>query len=331
MKNILYQSLCLIFVFTSCSHHQEVLPVQELKKRISINQLSDSSFFSDIRSIAFYKDDFFISEYNRNHIFILNHNLELKKTLGSKGQGPGELLGAGNLFLYRDSIFIINDGKRTIEVFDFNNHLETIRIPQNFSLTSDIRFCLYEKKIFLPKVLPTSSIAALSLDSDSVIEFGHLKKWDTQQETRIKNKRHLNLLGDKIIAIPDCQPNIEVYNMKGELLLNYNSRSIDLVDQFLKFAEKKERTPNSYSQLAQDTYIYGNQIFILIRSVDQNDNVQSNRIIQFELADNKIIPKQILHLGEGWFGYICVTEESILAYNQSSSELILYDYEAEFK
>ncbi len=314
-------------MLSSCNFQGNKLPIQKIKKDISINQLSDSSFFSDIRSLCFYKNNFFVSEYNRDNIFILNSNLQLEKIIGNKGKGPGELLGASHLFLYKDSIFVINDSKRTIEVFGFKKHLRTINIPQGLSLNSDIRFCLQTGKILLTNFHSTNSISALSLSSDSIHWFGSLKKFKTQKETRIKNKRHLHTMGDRIISIPDCQSKIEIYNMRGEILLDYEFRNIDLVNKLLLFTEKQGNEINSYYQLFPDSYVYGNKIFILTLSVGKNDKLQCNKIIQFEEIDNRILPKKIFQLGNGWFSSICVTDEKILAYNQTASELILYDYE----
>ncbi|PIF06705.1 MAG: hypothetical protein CSA36_00485 [Draconibacterium sp.] len=314
-------------IITSCNYHKGQLPIQKLKKDIFINQLSDSSFFFDIRSVFFYKNKFFISDYNRDNILILNRKLKLEKTLGNKGKGPGELLGASHLFIYQDHIFIINDGKKTIEVFGFNDYLRTINIPQSISLSSDIRFCLQEGKVLLTNFHLTSSICALSLGSDSILWFGNLKKFETQKETRIKNKRHLHVMGDRIISIPDCQSKIEIYNMSGEILLDYEFQNIDLVNQLLKFTEKQKQDINSYYQLFPDSYIFENKLFILTLSVGENDRLQCNKIIQFEMINNTILPKRIFHLGNGWFGPICVTGENILAYNQTNAELTLYNYE----
>jgi len=314
-------------IMTSCNYHKDQLSIQKLKKDIFINQLSDSSFFSDIRSVSFYKNKFFISDYNRDNIFILNRKLELEKTLGNKGKGPGELLGASHLYLYQDSIFVINDGKRTIEVFNFNNYLTTINIPQPLSLSSDIRFCLHKGKILLTNFNSSSSISMLSFKSDSIIWFGNLKKFGTLKETKIKNKRHVQIMENNIIALPDCQPMLELYNMKGELLDVYEFRSIDFIDKFLLFTKKQKKSINSYYQLFPDFYVYGNQIFILALSVEKNNKLQCNKIIQFEMVDNSILPKNILSLGNGWFGPFCVAGKKILAFNQTNAELILYDYE----
>ncbi len=327
MKKIIYLGVLLTFVFLSCNNEKEGLPTQKLKKDISIKEFSDSTFFSDIRSLFFYKDKFFASDYKRDNIFILDKNLKLEKTIGNKGRGPGELLGASQLFLYQDSIFIINDQRRTIDVFGYNNHLKTIKMPLGVDLHSAVAFSVYNDKILLSNCDSISSIASLSLKSDSVVQFGKLKQFRTPKETRIKNERHISVMGDRIIAIPDCQPNIEVYDMEGKLLLDYEFGDIELIKNLLRFTKSKKQAINSYYLITEYSYVYENKIFILTTSVDENDRMKSNTIIQFEMVDDKISPKKIFDLGNGWFNSFCVTGEKILTFNASNPELILYNYE----
>lgn len=329
MKKKICISLIFILFITSCKQSGKQLHVRDLDKNNSIRQLSDSTFFSDIRSIFYHENKFFVAEYNRDNILILQNDLELVRSLGCKGKGPGELLGASHLFVRQDSIFIINDGKRTIEIFDYYGYLTTIDAPQELNLSSDIRFSMYKNDILLSSPNSNFSMSMFSFNSASIKWFGNLKKYKTQKETRIKNQRHIQVAEDKIIALSDCQPVLELYNIDGELLDVFDFRYIDFIAQLMLYVEKKEISENSYYQIFQDFYISGNQIFVLALSLDENEEVQCNQIIQFEMEDGSFFPKQILSLGHGWFGPICVGDGKILAYNQIETELTLFDYESE--
>jgi len=327
MKNLLCLTLLMIPLVMSCGNRGNELPIQALKKEKSIDRLSDSSFFSDIRSAAFHKGKFIISDYGQNKVIVLDSKLELEKTLGSEGKGPGELQGASQVCIYRDSIFIINDYKRTIEVFSPDNHVRTIEPPQSLGLSSFVRFCLHNDQIFLANYHPTASISALSLHSDSITWFGNLKKYGTERETRIKNKRNLHATAGRIIAVPNCQPKIEMYNMEGTLLSEFDARSIGLVNRYVQSIEKEKQGENSYSIIFFDSYVFENQLFVLTASLDENDEAQCNTIIHFEVANSEILPKQILLLGKGWFNPICANGEVILTINRKTDELSLYGYE----
>jgi hypothetical protein len=329
MRNKFCIGLISILFLPSCRQMGTQLLVRDLEKNASISQLSDSTFFSDIRSIFYYDDKYYIAEYNRDNILILNNNLDLERSLGNKGRGPGELMGVSHLFVRQDSIFVINDGKRTIEIFDYKGYLATIDAPQEIELSSDIRFCLLANDILLSSPNSNFSMSMFSFNSASIKWFGNLKKYKTQKETKIKNQRHIQVTEDKIIALSDCQPVLELYNIDGELLDVFDFRYIDFIAQLMLYVEKKEISENSYYQIFQDFYISGNQIFVLALSLDENEEVQCNRIIQFEMEDGSFFPKQILSLGHGWFGPICVGDGKILAYNQIETELTLFDYESD--
>src|SRR5699024_6159510 len=100
---------------------------------LAIDQLSDSSFFCNVTSIDYKDGKYYISDYERGNIFVLDKQLNLINTLGIKGKGPGELLGASQLFVHSaDSVLIYNDGKKSIELFDQERHQSTITLPDDF-------------------------------------------------------------------------------------------------------------------------------------------------------------------------------------------------------
>lgn len=328
MKKYIYLLLLSFSILLSCNENNSKLPLHKLTVELSINRFSDSTFFSDIRSLYYHDGKFFATDNVRDNIFLLNSQLELEITLGNTGRGPGELLGASDLFLYHDSIFVLNDYNRTFEIFNRDGHLKTIRLPhQIVGLHSGYRFCVKNGKIILSNPNVSTSISKFSYTSDSIFCFGNLKVFRTEKETQVKNNRHLQMIEEEIIALPDCHPNIEIYNQSGELLVNYEFRNIDLINELLQFTENQNSAPNSYYRLFQDLYVYNNQIFILTLSLNKNGRIQCNKIIQFEMTKNNIIPKKIFDLGDGWFGPFCVTGEKILAFNSRTAELILYNYE----
>ena len=326
-KRILNLGLLALFLMSllSCSSHDESLPVRQLKPERAIHQLSDSSFFSDIRSIVYYKDRYFLTDYERDNIFILNKNLELEKTLGRKGKGPGELLGSSQLGLYHDSIFVSNDYKRTIEVFNDTIHLQTLHIPKSLYMKLGLRLGMKDEKIFVSSYNGRNCISGISLHSDSILSFGDLKPYRTPRETRIKNGRHIQVMGNRIVAVSVCRPEMEIYNLSGVKVGAYNYGEIPLVRAFMQYVDRQPKEEDSYDRLASDIYASGNKIFILTLSIGKEGNRHCNTIIEFELADDHIVPVQILDLGNGWFGPICVSNDKVLAYDQRVATLTLYD------
>src|SRR5690606_18168278 len=332
MKTIVYT--CFIFILlisTSCLKREKIAPILDLSKNksITINQLSDSSFFCEATSIYHENDKYYISDYERNNIFVLDDQLNLTNTLGYKGKGPGELIGASHLFVKNlDSILIFNDGKRSVEFFNSEKHQSTISLPNSFEFDPDIRFCYENDNLYLSSFNGTHSILKYSTVSNDLSWFGDIKQFASLKETRIKNRRHLSLYdNNKIIAIPDCQPIIELYTLSGEKLAEYSIDTIPIINKMLSFVSKQKNEINSYYQFFQDIYVYEKNIFILILSVDQEDKITSNKIIQLEINNNQVMLKQLIHLGNGWYNKFCVTNNSIATFDAKTCHLIRYDYD----
>src|SRR5690606_36887939 len=95
----------------------------------------------------------------------------------------------------------------------------------------------------------------------------------------------------------------------------------------LAFVIKQKNEINSYYQFFHDIYVYEKNIFILILSVDQEDKITSNKIIQLEISNNQVMLKQLIQLGYGWYNKFCVTNNSIATFDAKTCHLIRYDYD----
>lgn len=329
MKTILYVCFVSLCLLTACAEKEKTASFKDLTNSISlaIDQLSDSSFFCNVTSIDYKDGKYYISDYERGNIFVLDKQLNLINTLGIKGKGPGELLGASQLFVHSaDSVLIYNDGKKSIELFDQERHQSTITLPDDFEFNPDIRFCYENNNLYLSSFNGTNSISKSSLVSNTLSWFGDIREHTTDKESRIKNRRHLSLYGkDRIIAIPDCQAKIELYTLVGEKVSEFSLDTIPIINDILSFVDKQKKEPNSYYQFFQDAYVHGSDIFILILSVDKEDKIESNKIIQIEIDDDKIKSARLLYLGDGWYNKFCVTSHSIVAFDAKACQLIKYN------
>lgn len=316
------------FILTNCKKKESIIEKVDLKEEMGIAQFSDSSFFSDIRSICFSDNHYYISDYNRDQIFVTTKDFKLCKIIGNKGQGPGEFTGAAQLYLNEDVILAVNDGKRSVEMFNGQKYIGTIPLPDK-SFTGLTRFFEKNGYIYFSCSSVTHSISKYNYTSKKTYSFGQVKKYSTDRETLLKNDRHLLLYKNMILAIPDCQSIIELYNLDGKLLSTFDFSDIDPVNNTLKFVESKKQTENSYCVTNVDVSICKSKLFILILTVDKKSNTQSNTILEFEIDGTKIIPSKILNLGKGWFETFCVSEQGIVTFNTQNNRLIRYRYEAE--
>lgn len=332
MKQVyfLFFFILTVLTFKSCKEETESITEEvTLKIDTIINQLSDSSFLTDIRSIYFSNSKYYMTDYTRDQIFILSKDLELIKTIGKKGRGPGEFSGASHLFADKDSIFVYNDSKITFEVYNTKKHLKTIQLPVPIRLHSSLRYFMYKNELYFSNAnsIENYSISKLNCLTNKVANFGQIKKFRTPKETRIKNHRHLIKYKDYIIAVPNCQAVIEMYDFKGKFLNKFDISNIKPIKEMLTFINEQKSEENSYYVLFSDVYVYKNRLFLTMLTNDKYNKRSEDKVLEIEINTNKIIYKRILKLSEkSWFGPICINEGYLLAFNEKD-ELIRFVYD----
>ncbi len=327
MKQIIFLIYFFIALFAtiSCNNESTEVPIIKLNSLKRINEFSDSTFVSGIRSIYFEDKYYYLTDYERNRIFVLDENLNLLKSFGKGGKGPGEFLGAAHIYANNDSIYVHNDGKKTFELFKDGDHIKTIQLPYDMNLNCDMRYAIKDNTFYISNPNKFSSISNVSTKGVVLKNFGEIRKYQTDKETIIKNFKHICFYRDNILSVSDCNTIIETYNMKLEKIYKYNYSEIPIVKNLLNAIQKEKFGKNSYFRIVSDIYVNENKLYLLIASIGENGKKVNNKILQFEIEGKVLKPLNILDLGEGWFGPICVTENFVVSFNHKTSELIKYD------
>ncbi len=317
--------LIVLFMFASC-HYDNIREIPEvfLIRDTVITKFSDSSYFSSIRSMQIYNNRMYLTDYHRNQLMILNEKGQFVESMGSEGRGPGELLGAADLFVINDTIYVFNDSGRSFELYGLKSgHIKKINFPINSQFHSAQRFAVKNGKIFISSPSHNTSIAALGVDGISYNVFGRIIEFDSDIQTRVQNSRHVVVKDSMIYAISTTLPFIEKYNLDGQLINIYDFSSVKYVQKRLDFVKTQRVQPNSSFILVADIYLYGDKMHLLIVSND-SENVNSNKVLVMDLGENKILPKKIYHLGEGWYRTITVNKNNIWAFNSTQANIIKF-------
>ena len=164
-------------------------PVLELTEDLVIkgSEEKDEQMFQSIHTLDVDEEgQFFIVDEQAANIKVFDQNGGFVKTIGRKGQGPGEFGMPISLFLTRQEQIIVNDmGQRKILYFDKNgNYLKEFSIADKFlffgpmvtskgdlivtyTIPQEIPVTVLQK--LNPEFEPTLTITSLSLDTPPVI------------------------------------------------------------------------------------------------------------------------------------------------------------------
>lgn len=322
-QKIVIWLLFVCFLITSCGKQSIKVKQQYLDRDTSFYNLSDSSYISDVRGIVEFDDDFYFTDYNRNQCVVLDKEYKVSHILGSGGKGPGEFIGASMVNVFQDSIYIINDGKMSIEIYNKNRYISTIYPSVSGNYLKNARFIKNCNGLYFSNVNNGCSITKLSSNGE-IINFGLLKQYRTEKETYIKNTKHLLVFKQNIISISNNSLNLEMYNSEGILINKLNFENIEIMKDRLKFISNKKIAENSYYELIPDAYIFNNNIYLLL-TTNNGSKVETKNVLEIQIESNNFKLSRLLRLDEGWYNTFCVTKSQILAYDGKNREMVVFN------
>lgn len=284
-----------------------------------IDQLSDSSFLSDVRSIQFDKY-LYITDYGRDQLLILDLDGRIIKSLGTKGKGPGEFLGASHLFIVNDSIFVYNDGKRSFEIFTIDEHLMTVRLPGDIELSSSFRSFYKGGKLFFSSVFDSNGIVSFDINSYDTKRFGKIKQFETPKQTQIRNNKHLFSDNNYLIAVSDNLPIIERYDFNGNLLEIFDYSNHPITKRRINTIHDLQKDPNGYSLLLQDAFYFENKLYLLLYS-NSESKISCNDILIIANVNANMLIQGTYHLSQLWYQSVCVSDGFLYAFGMAGLEI----------
>jgi hypothetical protein len=319
MKYCLY--ILPILFAVSCKQTDFRLETVKLAKVSEIDQFSDSSYFSDIRCMYSDNNLLYVSDYTRNQIMILDilNNEHLISTVSSQGQGPGELLGALAIIVRNDTLFVYNEGKSEVSVFNGKKYIRNIKTPY----VGDYRFGLTDNRLVMPGFQHPHSLFFLDIDTDSTIWFGKMFKFRSPATNGVRNLRNIYVSDKNIFAVSDNQPVVERYDMKGNFIDEYNYLNDvrEVKDQLSYILDQSAE--KSYCILINDGYLYSNKLYLILLT-RKNNTVKQNTIMEIDVTENMKVTR-LFDMGNGWFECLCVYDKYIWTFDRKECKLIKFE------
>lgn len=298
------------FCAISCSVRGKHTIAIKLSRDTVISDLSDSSFVpSRVMCMNVVGEDLYFSDYSGG-IVVLGKDYKVKKRIGTRGQGPGELLGAAHFYVVNaDSIYILNEGKHAIELFVNNEFLKHIPFPKNERLTFCTRFCVENQEIYHSTV---SEISPVIVFGDGNIE-NHIcnyTKYDKPEFSR-HSTRHV-LKGDKntFFLIGCVYPVFQVYSFEGKLLKEYDLTEIPWIEEVVDVYNGTVQDPTTYFTMVQDVFYNNNKVYLLV-ATNKGEQYFCNTICVLDIAEG-IDYTHTYQLPGDVYGTFCVSKDEIL-------------------
>ncbi|MEP0262337.1 hypothetical protein [Dokdonia sp.] len=323
LKLVLLSGFLFLYYSCSTSNTKAEFDTITLAIETELSRLSDDSFISDIRSIDFKHNQFYLTDYSRNEILILDEDLTLKNTAGTGGEGPGEFNGASSIKVSDDFVYVINDGKQTVEVFKENEHVETINPQIILSSGTPLRFGTLDNTFYFSNPESLNSVSHYKSD-DEILSFGEIYDFPNLSQTLIKNYNHVLMHSNGIITVSDNLPTIVFYDLNKNVLSKMDYGNLPLVQEHLDVLKRNPTEDNSYYILATDAYLFLDTLYVLL-TLQNEQGPSSNKVLEIKInKDGTLRILNMLGLGDGWYTTLCVNDSSLLSFDRTRGNVVKF-------
>lgn len=316
--------LLTIITYASCSDEKQYLE-KDLQEDFSLNQWGDNSHFIDLRSLVIYESNVYMVDYELNKVFVIDHDGGLSSIIGSMGRGPGELLGAIQIYKKTDTLYVLSASTNKLEVFNLGQHKRSIDLSGIDARNYGGRFSVDSQIIYMSYPHAQGSLSAISMEGKLESFFGIMKKFSTERQTLFQNHRAVFNHNNSIVAVPYSLPYVERYNRKGELTDKFSYESIPFLEERIQEAKMNLYKENFVSNYVSDVYISGDLLYLLMVHTE-NEKVYSNKIIVVDLAPNSMRVKEVLNLGPDWHNSLAVSQQNIWTVKRNRMGVFLSRY-----
>ncbi|WP_294600137.1 6-bladed beta-propeller [uncultured Rikenella sp.] len=326
MNSKFYILLVWIFLSVSCSDSEKREIVDLVSDKV-MNQLSDSSFFSDIPCISEYDGGIYMADRKRCQIFRLDSNLNLLKTIGMQGHGPQDFGYIEHFVISKDTIFVGDVTKMRILRFTTDGQFCGSESPER-KIPLNYRFAMNTGNLFYtyPEGVAGKTLIDYNRKSGQLNWFGQTVDFGHPNKTKRQNERNVHLWGNGLIVVPVSIPVIEIYNVENRKLeQSVDISSVPVVQaMYQKMVNDRAiaSSPDSFYLIFLDSYLHKDALYIL-SSVYVNDKLDHSALLEFDLSNGGAEWVRQYDFPD-WVLKTCVTDDYIYGFVPQSSSIKRY-------
>ncbi len=325
-KVTFYFLVFILLTTISCGDKKQdgLVQVLTLVPDTVLNELNDSIFISPhIKCMAVSANgDIHYTDY-ADGMVVLDTCYNLKSRIGTRGLGPGELIGAAHFYLgENDSIYILNEGKRAIEVFSGGNYNHTIDLPESICFTFNTRFLVHGGDIYhsvIAKEAPVFMFGGyepIFLCSYAISDDPTFGRHATKHVVE----------GDNCFFLIGCAyPVLQQYSMQGKLLQDCDLSIVPEIEKMMEAYQNTLQNPGSYFTIIQDAYYTDNHLYVLIGTRKQGKYFCHDVAVLYA-SESELKHIATYRLSENVYDSFCVGGTKIYAHNASKSSIDIFTF-----
>lgn len=293
--------------FTSCkdSSTEEIVTTIISPSR-ELDDFGDGIFFTNI-SISSDQDEIYIVNRNPAILYILDKNFNLKRTIESVGDGPGDLSHPIHLFLNQQELMIEDFGNHRISVFEKTSgeFVEQINIPE---VVGQWRFFYEGDQFYFPlKGYQADSISVLKVNRNGEVN-GRLGLSMPQLEDSHNRQSRLiqPFKPGKILLIGVNLPFLDILDVEtGELVKRHRWDKFEPLKRALDSLERDftrpdfQRNPKEIKHVVIDAEFANGKLYLSFTDRIGMDRTKARQLLEFEINEKDIKLNHVFRLETG--------------------------------
>jgi hypothetical protein len=274
--------LCVLLLTGCKAYKSQDIPIKELIiKKVTGDQLDDSTYVGSVTGIVHHKNRFYISEYETGSLLILDENLNLIRKNRRKGKGPTEMLHAGHLCIVNDTIYQSDGGKNALLVYslkgDFLFPISIDYIGGRFSADNTANI-FYSNQTGKP-------IKVFNYKTRNKLAFGNEEPTTRLFKSSAMASCHVLLTTNyQIICIAEYFPVIFRYNNDGTLSDSCDLSTLPILNERIKAIELLQQQVSHWSYFFfTDACLFKDKLYVMCSLLKPNERVQNVKSTLLEL------------------------------------------------
>ncbi len=285
----------------------------------------DKAYFDMISDFQFYESELYLIARSTPYVvYRLGDDYQIEGAFGKKGHGPGEFVDATKFDINEDTVFVVDAGKiRMLSYSIEGEFVEELNLTDrnyttnNFSVDASGNFFTASPSNEFP-------IAIINRAKNEVKNFGARIQYSNEMDDMINNRFHVHKTPSSIVSISTSNPVISIYDLSGEkrgdIALPENLVKSRLAYRQSEIKKDPEKRHFEYI-LNYDTYIYKDELYVLICENTKEDGFICNKIAVFSNIDSAPTFKTIVQLPGEVYETFCVNGEKIVAYETTTNTI----------
>ena len=308
----LFLALCIVFV--QCRHSEIKLPIYNLTENSSIDMIADTILFTKIKCLTFQYNRLFFTNPVYDQIVSLDKNLRLDKLMGVQGRGPKNLLQISQFSIQDSLIYMLNSANGRINIYSIEGtFVSEVSLSNDLLFVPRMRHCFFDNHIIGSSGVANAPLSKYNIYTQEQTLFGEPYKFDSPMQTQIRNSRFTGKAGNRLVAVSDNQPYIEIYDQESlDLVVRYDFSHIAQVQKVIQYNESRNLPDNSMAVLTGDIYTTNQHLYTLFYERIDGEFF-ANQIIKFKISP-EIKPVSIYKLPGEIYTTFCVSEEDNIVY-----------------